>query len=187
VNTARTRAPSAAVVVVAIGTATLLARPALVRATDHPVGLLVGVFMAVLAVGATWPVATSAALGRSGTRLVIVTAAGATAFALGRLTGDWHGPSGLVGRLVVLNGLAAVAEEAFFRRFLYGMLERQGAFVAVVGSAALFALVHVTVYGAWVLPLDLAAGLVLSWQRWASGSWGPPAVTHVIANVLALS
>lgn len=50
----------------------------------------------------------------------------------------------------------------------------------------LFAVVHVTVYGAWVLPLDLAAGLVLSWQRWATGSWGVPAVTHVVANLLVV-
>jgi membrane protease YdiL (CAAX protease family) len=182
---ATTRAPSAAAVVVAIGVAALLARPALVRATDPPVGLMVGVFAAMLAIGAMWPMAAPAA--RGGTGLVVVTAAGASAFALGRLTGDWHGPSALVGRLVVLNGLAAVAEEAFFRRLVYGLLEQRGPFVAVVGSAALFAVVHVTVYGFWVLPLDLAAGLVLSWQRWSSGSWAPPAITHVIANVLALS
>jgi hypothetical protein len=37
-----------------------------------------------------------------------------------------------------------------------------------------------------VLPIDLAAGLVLSWQRWASGSWRVPAVTHVLANVLVV-
>ena len=104
-----------------------------------------------------------------------------------RLAGNWHGPSTLVTRLVVLNGLAALAEEAFFRRFLYGLLVPSGAAIAVGGSAALFAVVHVTVYGWWVLPLDLAAGLVLSWQRWASGSWVAPAITHVIANVLALA
>jgi membrane protease YdiL (CAAX protease family) len=180
-----TRAPVAAAILALAGVAALLARPPLVRATDHPTGVLVVLFAVLLVAGAAWPIA-----GRRAARpvpLIVVTAAGATLFALGRLTGDWHGPSSLVTRLVVLNSLAAVAEEAFFRRFVYGLLEPRGAAVAVVGSAALFALVHVTVYGWWVLPLDLAAGLVLSWQRWASGSWAPSAITHVIANVLVLA
>jgi hypothetical protein len=46
--------------------------------------------------------------------------------------------------------------------------------------------VHVTVYGAWVLPIDVAAGAILSWQRWATGSWAVPAITHVVANVLVV-
>src|SRR5205823_5479001 len=107
-------------------------------------------------------------------------------FALGRLVGGGEPISPLTGRVLALNTLAAVAEEAFFRRLVYGALLRQGAAVAVVGSAVLFALVHVSVYGAWVLPIDLAAGVVLSWQRWASGSWWAPALTHVVANILAV-
>src|SRR5439155_22368936 len=90
--------------------------------------------------------------------VVVVTATGATAFALGRLAGNWHGPSTLVTRLVVLNGLAAVAEEAFFRRFLYGLLVPSGAAIAVGGPAAFVAVVQVTVYGCEVLPPDLARG-----------------------------
>jgi hypothetical protein len=43
----------------------------------------------------------------------------------------------------------------------------------------------VTVWGAGVLPLDLAAGLLLSWQRAASGRWAVPAATHTVANLLA--
>ena len=88
---------------------------------------------------------------------------------------------------VGLNALAAVAEEAFFRRHLYALLETwSGPVAAVVGTAAAFAVVHVTVWGWWVLPLDLAAGLVLSWQRAATGRWSVPAATHVVANTLAL-
>ena len=93
------------------------------RATDHPVGLLIALFVGLLAVGALWPVAGAAGVSPAG--VVAVTAAGAMAFALGRLTGDWHGPSTLITRLVALNSLAAIAEEAFFRRFVYGMLERR--------------------------------------------------------------
>jgi membrane protease YdiL (CAAX protease family) len=54
----------------------------------------------------------------------------------------------------------------------------------MAGSAVLFAVVHVGVYGVWVLPLDVAAGLVLGWQRWATGSWAVPAATHVVANLV---
>jgi hypothetical protein len=46
--------------------------------------------------------------------------------------------------------------------------------------------VHVTVYGAWVLPIDVAAGLLFGWQRWATNSWSVPAATHVLANVLVV-
>ena len=46
-----------------------------------------------------------------------------------------------------LSLLAAVAEEALFRRLAYARLERFGAAVAVVGSAVLFGLVHVPAYG----------------------------------------
>jgi hypothetical protein len=35
----------------------------------------------------------------------------------------------------------------------------------------------------WV---DLGAGLLLSWQRWASGTWAVPAATHVAANLLVV-
>lgn len=81
--------------------------------------------------------------------------------------------------------VAAIAEEVFFRRLVYGWLQRWGTALAIVGSAALFALIHLPVYGPGALPLNLAAGLVFGWQRHASGSWTAPAVTHVIANLLA--
>jgi membrane protease YdiL (CAAX protease family) len=86
-----------------------------------------------------------------------------------------------------LGLLAAVAEEALFRRLLYARLLRLGAVVAVVGSAALFALVHLPAHGTAALPIDLGAGLLLSWQRFASGRWTVPAVTHAAANLLAVT
>jgi membrane protease YdiL (CAAX protease family) len=82
--------------------------------------------------------------------------------------------------------VAAVAEEAVFRRLVYGWALRWGVPVAVVVSAVLFAAIHVPIYGAGVFWIDLGAGLVLSWQRWASGSWAVPAVTHSAANLLQL-
>jgi len=85
---------------------------------------------------------------------------------------------------------AAVAEEALFRGalygLLYGLLERFGPVPAIAGSALAFALLHVPLYGMAALPVDLGAGLLLSWQRWASGRWTVPAATHAAANLLAV-
>ncbi len=82
--------------------------------------------------------------------------------------------------------VGAVAEEAFFRRLVYGRLLRWGGAVAVLGSAIAFGVLHLPLHGTASFPVDLGAGLVLSWQRWASGSWGVPAATHAFANVLAV-
>jgi len=81
--------------------------------------------------------------------------------------------------------LAAVAEEALLRRVLYARLEPAGIATAIGVSAGLFALLHVPLYGWAAFPVDLGAGLVLSWQRWASGTWTVPAATHAAANLLA--
>jgi len=36
----------------------------------------------------------------------------------------------------------------------------------------------------WSLPVNLAAGALFGWQRWATGRWDSAAVTHAIANLL---
>jgi len=48
-----------------------------------------------------------------------------------------------------------------------------------------FAAIHVPVYGFAVLPIDTAAGLLLGWQRWTTGGWSAPGVTHMAANLIA--
>ncbi len=93
-------------------------------------------------------------------------------------------PTGLA--VVALNTAAAVAEEAFFRGFLFGRLERWSPGAAVVGSALAFAAIHVPLYGWTAFPVDLGAGLLFSWQRAASGRWSVPAATHAFANLLAV-
>ncbi len=93
-------------------------------------------------------------------------------------------PAGVVA--LALSLLAAVAEEALFRGALYGLLERRGAVVAVGATTILFALVHVPSYGLASVPVDLGAGLLFGWQRWASGHWTVPAATHAAANLLAV-
>jgi membrane protease YdiL (CAAX protease family) len=116
----------------------------------------------------------------------VIVVAGVGAFLLGHLVVPAAAAAPNTPRIVALLILAAIAEELFFRRLVFGALRPRGETVAIVGSAWLFAVVHVTVYGWYALPLDLAAGLLLSWQRSASGTWRAPAVTHVAANILGV-
>ena len=177
-------APRAALVVAAAGCAALTARPLLLTAGGHPLAVLAGLFLVLLAVSVAWPGAEATPLSAVPAGGVLMV--GVAAFALGRLLSSGGARPAPRGLALVLNTLAALSEEAFFRRLVYGTLLRNGAAVAVVGSALAFAAVHATVYGSWVLPLDLCAGLVFGWQRWASGSWRVPALTHVVANLLVV-
>jgi membrane protease YdiL (CAAX protease family) len=180
----------AAVVALLGGCVLLVLRPPLLRATSAPVSMLVAVFALVGAVGAWWPAPGGhhrrGGEDRPAAPVGLALLVGVGAFGVGRLIGGGHSPGTLTLHLFVLNSLAAVAEEAFFRRLCYGILGSGGAAWATAGSALLFALVHLTTYGAWVLPIDVAAGLVLGWQRWATGSWRVPALTHVLANLLVV-
>jgi len=173
-----------AVAVAAAGCVLLVLRPLLLRDGAHPVATLTALFVVLLAAGWAWPRDETEPSATA--RALPVLGVGLAAFLLGRVLGGGHAPQPLSFQVVALGTLAAIAEEAFFRRLVYDTLLPGGAALAVVGSAVLFALVHVTVYGAWVLPIDLAAGLVLSWQRWASGTWKVPAVTHALANLLVV-
>ena len=174
--------------VAAAGCMALLARPAFISWDDDPTARLVLLFVLLGLAGALWPLprtSTTSLPARPAAWAAL--ALGAAAFVVGWVAtggpaGSWARP--WFARSLLLNSLAAVAEEAFFRRLVYGLFARPA--VAVVASAGAFALVHVTVWGWWVLPLDLAAGLLLSWQRAASGRWWVPAATHVLANLLAI-
>ena len=146
------------------------------------IALLAAVFTAILVASLLVPVAPGVARMRPWFVTAIgLAGVGVAALAAGRPIaaplGTWALP---------LAVLAAVAEEALFRRAAYGWLERYGPAAAVVGSALLFAAVHLPLYGAAALPVDLGAGLLFSWQRWASGTWTVPAGTHAVANVLAV-
>jgi membrane protease YdiL (CAAX protease family) len=171
-------------VVVTGGIAFLLARPA-----------LGGAAMAVPLLAAGYLVLGAAAVGTTGGER------GARA-PLGWMVVLGIGLAGVVGAVgvggpvadrrvgVVAGGLAlvaAVAEEALFRRVLYDRLLRFGVVGAVAGTAVVFALVHLPAYGVAAMPVDLGAALLLSWQRYASGRWTVPAVTHAVANLLAVT
>jgi hypothetical protein len=182
------RAPArvARVAIAAGGTALLAVRPALVAGSVHRVTLLAALFASVLVVAVSMPVrARDAARATAGTNVPVLVV-GVGAFAVGRLLAGGHAPLGFTVAAVAANTLAAIAEEAWFRRFVYDLLEPGGTVYAVAGTSVLFAAVHVAVYGWWVVPLDLAAGAVLGWQRAVTGSWTVPALTHSIANVFVL-
>jgi membrane protease YdiL (CAAX protease family) len=112
-------------------------------------------------------------------------AVGFAPFVLVRLLGP-PVPTVVLPLTVVATTAAAVAEEAFFRRFVYEWLAVHGAVVAVVGAAVLFAVIHIPIYGPGVVFIDFGAGLVFGYQRWATGSWGIPAMTHAGANLIML-
>jgi membrane protease YdiL (CAAX protease family) len=168
--------------VVVAGCALFVIRPSLSGRTWTPQVMLAG-YVIIGLVAASAPIARP---GRRAMHPILVTVAGiAAAVAAAALVGPSF-PLPRTAEILALNSVAAVAEELFFRRMLFGGLLRVGAFAAIVGSAVAFALVHVPIYGPAAIPVDLGAGLVFSWQRWASGGWAAPAATHVFANLLAV-
>ena len=175
--------PGPQVGVAVAGAGVLLVRPWL-WALGPPAWVVAALFVALGLVGTAWPVGRAGTAGRG--LVAATTAAGVGALLAARLLGAGQRALPHSAVAVGLTVLAAVAEEAFFRRFLYGFLLRGGPGLAVAGSAISFALVHIGIYGAGVLPLDLAAGLLFSAQRRASGTWLSPAATHVVANLLAV-
>jgi membrane protease YdiL (CAAX protease family) len=169
---------------VVAGLGLLLVRPEMVRALASPVPALAVLYGLLLLV--------SLLPGYSAQPAPPLGPARALALGAGAVVLAWlavRSPSVPVragSAAVVLDTLAAVAEEALFRRLLYGWLARWGPLVAIVGSAVAFGLIHVPAYGLAALPVDLGAGLVLSWQRWAGGRWEVCAATHALANLLVV-
>lgn len=147
--------------------------------------------LGALSLAASDGLGSTAAASRAGAALPagFVLATGAGAVALAAVASTLPGPAlPIPGGPVVLALVAGagVAEEAFFRRLLYGRLLRWGTAAAVVGSAVAFGLLHLPLHGTAALPIDVGAGLFLSWQRWASGTWAVPAATHALANLVVV-
>jgi membrane protease YdiL (CAAX protease family) len=169
--------------VLAGSVALLLSRPALSANQSAPL-VLIALYMAIGGAASgvdIAPAERSAALAPSSALMLGLVGLGTVAWTSGTPVPIPWSPWA-----PVLGVCAAVAEEALFRRLAYGRLLRFGVPVAIVGSAVAFALLHVPLYGVAVLPIDLGAGLLLSWQRWASGTWTVPAATHAAANLLAV-
>jgi hypothetical protein len=170
-----------AVALAAAGVALLAMRPLLVGM--HSATALFAATYVLLGLGS---IAVPVAPGRRHLPPAIVIAIGIGAIALATFTGGTRISVAIGPQAILLNTMAALSEEAFLRRFLYGALVRFGAPLAIGVSALSFALVHLPAYGLSAFWVDLGAGLLLSWQRWASGGWAAPAVTHVAANLMAV-
>lgn len=179
----RSRADPTLALPVLAGVGMLLLRLLILQTPDATrVALLTTVFAAILVTSLLVPLARDAA------RLhpAIVAVVGLAGVGLAALAAGRPVPAPLGAFTLPLALFAAVAEEALFRRAAYGWLARSGPVIAVAGSALLFAAVHLPLYGVAAFPVDLGAGVLLSWQRWASGTWTLPAATHAAANVLAV-
>jgi hypothetical protein len=178
----REPAPAVAALVFAASCVWLLGRPEL-RGVPHTAPILASGSVLVAAAALAAPVPgdpEAAVVPRPIVLLVGLGAVIAAAVAAGRPI-----PVATSAFAPILNVLAAVAEEALFRRVVYGWLRGRGVPLAVGASAVAFALVHIPFYGLEALPVDLGAGLLLSWQRAVSGTWTVPAATHAAANLLA--
>jgi membrane protease YdiL (CAAX protease family) len=179
----RTAASAASLVLVALGCALLVLRTRLLVLPDvDRVAWLAVLYGGLLAAALLVPLPSGRRRAHPALVLVIgLSSVGAAAWAAGR-----PAPYAFAAWALPLAILAAVAEEALFRRVAYGVLEPYGAPTAVVVTAIAFGLIHIPLYGVAAFPVDLGAGLLFGWQRWAAGTWTAPATTHAAANTLAV-
>ena len=89
--------------------------------------------------------------------------------------------------VVMIVGFAPVAEELFFRGFLFaGLRTRWSLWPAALTSGLIFGLVHAPTGITTVVPLA-ALGLALCWLYDRTGSLWPCVIAHMINNGLALA
>jgi membrane protease YdiL (CAAX protease family) len=94
------------------------------------------------------------------------------------------GPAQFLGLWLLFAVVAPICEEAFFRGYVFGALRgRYGRPVAYVGSALLFALVHLNLPA--ILPI-LVMALALAFLYDRTGSIVPGIVAHGLNNAVAL-
>ncbi|HEY5641768.1 MAG TPA: CPBP family intramembrane glutamic endopeptidase [Woeseiaceae bacterium] len=99
-----------------------------------------------------------------------------------QFTVDCPAPGALMLGIVVTATLIPVVEEVTFRGYLLTALRTFGRPLAIVGSAALFAVFHPP--SAYLSAFLVA--LVFGLQYWQSGSLWPPVITHATVNGLVL-
>ena len=85
--------------------------------------------------------------------------------------------------LLVLMTVVPLAEETFFRGFLYGGLTRRwGNFVGIMISSGMFAMIHIEI--GHLIPA-FVSGLIFSWAYRYSGSLWPAIFAHGGHNAVA--
>ena len=93
-------------------------------------------------------------------------------------------PSGALA-FAVLGMVVPLAEELFFRGFVFGALRPLGVGMASVGTVLLFAAVHAQqAWGNWGALLSVTVtGIILTALRAVTGSAIVPAVAHLLYNL----
>jgi membrane protease YdiL (CAAX protease family) len=129
-----------------------------------PIALVAG---AVLVVAARWATGLVPSTGRSPIQLLVSFPSGMLSFA-------------------ALAVVAPLAEEVFFRGFVYGVLEKRSAILAFAGGWLLFVVAHAPqTWGQWgALVAITITGLVLTTLRAVSGSTLVAALAHLVYNGL---
>ncbi len=95
-----------------------------------------------------------------------------------------EGPLGMLAALLAAGIIAPVAEEIFFRGFLFaGLRDRWGLAAGLVLSSVIFGLVHLT--PGVMVPIILM-GMLLAWLYQATGSLWPPILLHGVYNAVAV-
>ena len=88
--------------------------------------------------------------------------------------------------VVMIVGLAPIAEELFFRGFVFaGLRTRWSLWPAAITSGLIFGLVHAPTGITTVVPLAVL-GFALCWLYDRTGSLWPCVIAHMINNGLAL-
>jgi membrane protease YdiL (CAAX protease family) len=176
-----TRSPIGVLALLGLGCGALVLRLQLhVLPPDARVVALFAIFGAIVVASLLVPVAP----GRRRLHPAVALAIGLVAVAAASIAGGRPVPLPLGPWAIPLVVLGAVAEEALFRRAAFGALEPAGPWVAIGITSVAFAAIHLPLYGVAAFPVDLGAGLLFGWQRWASGTWTTSAGTHAAANLL---
>jgi membrane protease YdiL (CAAX protease family) len=93
--------------------------------------------------------------------------------------------------LVMASLVAGITEEAAFRGYMQGPIERRyGLGVAVLVSGTLFGLLHFPAHSAdvlWMLPYYIAVSAVYGGLTWAANSILPALVLHAAGDVVVLT
>lgn len=84
---------------------------------------------------------------------------------------------------VLIALLAPIAEEVLFRGMIFPLLRPWGSGAAILGSAAIFTVVHLIPI---IFPLLFFVGIILGFLREKSGSIMPGLVLHIMQNSIAI-